>query len=386
MQFDDFVFDEGIALEGPIYSLDALLEAVADPVDYSVDAVFGSLGQKVYSLSTILNNDHATASYNIDAVLVLDRHDPKFRESIINAIYVSCARACEDLSTAISEMGLRMQLSYASGSDLDLYWSRVLSLRRRYLELDEDFRIRLLARTTLMKSSGTADELKTLVDTILGMTNAATFRTYWPAEIRVDWNSITAMKAAESKYDKIAEALNEAVASGVSWSTSFPYKEYLIDCAIAGIYKTSYEIDTAISKEKSSIYRLVVDLLNTGSKLLNVDANLETRRSHSQTLDTKLIKVEDVDYSVDGFCEGVTSWSYTNDVQLISMKNKTLNLDSVMTKDFGKIYDVDSSLEREKRGFYLVTCVLDQGTNPIVPRDPRAMFFLPANSQYLVVV
>jgi hypothetical protein len=51
----------------------------------------------------------------------------------------------------------------------------------------------------------------------------------WPAEVRVNWNSINAMKAAESNYAVIKEALDGMLAAGVSWSTAFPYKEYNLD-------------------------------------------------------------------------------------------------------------------------------------------------------------
>lgn len=360
MQFDEFIYDEGIIFDGPYYSLDALIEAIADPVEYSVDAVFGSLGQKTYSLTALINNDHATSSYQVDTVLVLDKHSQKFRESIINSIYVSCARACEDLSTAISEMGLRMQLSYASGSDLDLYWSKVLSLRRRFLESDEDYRTRLKARMTLMKSSGTESELLTLINTILGMQNAATLRTYWPAEIRVDWNSFAAMKQAELKYDRIKEALDEAVAAGVTWSTSFPYKEYLLDAALAGTKLIEYSVDTGISKEKETFYRIVVDLLNPGSKIYDVDAGLETRRSKAQLVDTKLLETNYLDYHVGSFIEGSKTKTYDIDLQLWSVRSKLDDLDVIMSKDRELIYDVDAFVARDKRGFYLLMVVIDE--------------------------
>lgn len=360
MHYDDFVFDEGINYDGPFYSLDSILEAILEPVNYDVDVLFGSIRQKSYHVSSLFQNDHAIARYNVDTVLILDKTNPKFRESIINAIYISCARTCEDLYVAISEMGLRLQLSYASGSDLDLYWSKVLSLRRRYLEQDEDYRIRLMARMTLMKSSGTIPELKLLVDTILGIDNAATFRSYWPAELRVDWNSYVSMKAAESKIDKITEALNEAVAAGVTWSTSFPYKEYEVDVAISGYGKTDYSLDTKISHFKSHIYRIVIDLLETGSKDYEIGGFFETLGSKDLIVDSKFVDINSLDILVGSYILGPKIISYDQDVRLVHPKTKDLSEDVILVKEMQLPYNIASFMEKNKLWFYLLTAVIDE--------------------------
>lgn len=359
MHYDEFVFDEDMSYDGPSYTLDTILEAISEPVNYDVDVLFGSIAKKSYHVSALLQNDHAIARYNVDTILILDKTNPKFRESIINAIYISCARTCEDLYIAISEMGLRLQLSYASGSDLNLYWAKVLSLRRRYLESDEDYRTRLMARMTLMKSSGTIPELELLVDTILGISNSATFRNYWPAELRVDWNSYVAMKAAEAKIDKISEALDEAVAAGVTWSTSFPYKEYDVDAAISGYGKIKYSIDTNISNFKSHIYRIVIDLLETGSKDYEISSFFETVNELNLIVDSKFIDINSLDLLVGSYIEGPQIISYEQDVRLVHPKEKDLEEDVILVKEKPLPYNITSFLEKNKMWFYLLTVVVE---------------------------
>jgi len=360
MQFDEGTFDESETPKSSgHYTLDAILELIQNQT-YSVDTIVGNNHETNYFLSVLLNSDKRPFSYLVDALLVLDKSSLKFKESIINAIYISCGKACEDLSLAISEMGLRLQLPYASEDDLDLYWAKVLSLRRRYLETDEDYRSRLKARVALMKSSGTIPELTALLNTILGMQNAATLRSYWPGEIRVDWNSFSAMKAAEANFDRISEALNESVVAGVTWSTSFPYISYLVDTAISGQKSTSYQVDSSVSKEKGTFYNIVVDLFETASKSYDIDSCIEEAHALTQKLDTKILSEKSKTQLIDACLETPHVKEYLLDVRMRQTKNKAEYVDSVITKHVLLPYRVDGLIERSKRGFYLLTVVISE--------------------------
>ncbi len=176
MIFDSGVFDEE-AIEDLLqyYTLDSILEAIAKPASYQIGTNLGNVHAAPYHITTSILRPFA--SYSLDCILIMDKNDPRFVESIINAVLWSYARASEELSQAISMMGLRLQLPYAVPEDLDLYWSRILRLKRRYGESDEDFRERLATRLAIMKSSGTKSECEAILDHILGLPGGSRLET-----------------------------------------------------------------------------------------------------------------------------------------------------------------------------------------------------------------
>ena len=361
MLFDDGVFEDGLLGDTPEhYSVDALLEALDVEKSYSVGAVVGNIIPKPYHITALLQNDSLAHPYSVDAVIVRDRRSPIFQESIINAIYISCGKVCEQLAQDIVDMGSRLQLPFATGDDLDLYWSKMLGLRRRYLESDDDYRSRLAARMIVMKSSGTMSEIRTLIDTVLGMENAAYLTSYWPGELRIDWSSYVAMRMAESKIDQLTESLNEMVMAGITWSTSFPYLEYDIDALVFGVNSLQYSIDYCLEGAKSSIYRISAEVFDVGSVSQQIDAYLETGHTHSQSIDAKVKADKTKSVQYDLYLEGPVDNTYENDLILVSTKEKTDSVDSILTKDFHLPYSVDSKVMRNRRYPYLVSVVISE--------------------------
>jgi len=358
MEFDNDIFDESDLLENPKhYPIDALIETNVERTE-SVDAILGNIGLKPYLVSGTLVNDHAIAQYLLDAVLILDKNGPRFKESIINAILISCGKACERLAQDIANTGNRLKLAHCSGADLDDYWAKMLQLRRRYQETDITYRYRLMARLAVMKSSGTMAEIRAAIDTILGMENAATLTSYWPGELRITWNSYTAIRAAEAKLAALTEALNDMVMAGITWTTSFPYKTYDLDVLLYGPKRNEVQVDTILEKPKEKLYRLVVDFFDVGTKSYELDGYAETTHEKSQSLVAKLVAVPEKPVLVDGFLETVHDKSYDNDVTLVAHKTKNDSVDSVLTKDFRLPYMVDGLFERKRRYPYLVSVVI----------------------------
>ena len=357
------IFDEGTFDQDPIednlryYTLDAILEEIAKPVSYQLDVQFGGTGSHSYLLDAAIYEPKT--SYLIDAVLVQDRNNPKFQETIINAIIWSCGRATETLSETISLMGLRLQLPYATTSDLNLYWSKILNLKRRYNEPDEDFRRRLITRLSIMKSSGTKPECEVILNNILGMVNAVDLKTYWPAEVRVNWNSYRAMKTAEANYAVIKEALDEMLAAGVSWSTSFPYKSYDLDVNLLGKHSNLYNIDAAVSKEKYCTYLLRTDIFDQNSASQDMDAYLETPHFTSQRLDALVRADKSESEFLDANISQDLPASYEMDAVLTQKRIKTEEMDATLmatkTIDY---YRTDMLAEISRKGFYMLTTTL----------------------------
>lgn len=357
MIFDEGSFDSEL-IEDFLqhYTLDTILEEIGKPVSYQLDVLFGDILQKAYLLDT--NIFKPFTIYQLDTILILDRNNPKFQESIINAIVWSCGRATEKLSEAISLMGLRLQLPYATSDDLDLYWSKILGMRRRYSEGTEDFRKRLSTRLAIMKSSGTKPECEAILNSILGMPDAVDLKTYWPAEVRVGWNSFWAMKTAEANLSIISEALDEMLAVGVTWSTAFPYKQYNLDACLSGPHTTSYSIDAGISKEKYCSYLLRTDIFDSGEKSYDLDSCLETQHSLQERLDA-LVRADKSKMELLGanISEPHTK-SYQNDTVLKERRSKTESLDAIVEAHKIDYYHIDMLAETSRRGFYLLSTEL----------------------------
>ena len=354
MIFDGGTFDED-AIEDLIenYRLDAILEEIAKPASYELDAQLGGIGSHSYLLGFDIFKPFA--SYLIDAVLIQDRNNPKFQESIINAIIWSCGRATEKLSEAISLMGLRLLLPYATTDDLDIYWSRILNMKRRYNESDGDFRRRLTVRLSIMKSSGTKPECEAIINNILGMVDSVDLKTYWPAEVRVNWNSINAMKAAESNYAVIKEALDGMLAAGVSWSTAFPYKEYNLDANLIGKHLEPYSIDAKVSKEKSWPYLHRVDLLDQNSASLDLDACVETTHPCQQKMDA-LVRADKAESELLGVFISLTKPSgYDVDAVLKQKRSKNQEMDARVAALKSGYYRIDMLAEISHKGFYVLS-------------------------------
>lgn len=361
MQFGEGVFDEGLLGDTPAYySVDAILEAFGVEKTYEVGAIVGNLSSKPYQVTALIQNESLAKPYRVDAIVVRDRRSSIFQESIINAIYISCGRVCEQLAQDIADMGSRLQLPFASGDDLDLYWSKMLSLRRRYQESDDDFRARLSARMIVMKSSGTLSEIRTLIDTVLGMENAASLRSYWPGELRIDWRSYTAMKLAEANFAQLTESLNEMVMAGIAWSTSFPYFEYQIDAMISGDKSSQYSLDYYLERSKSAIYRISAEIFDVHTTEYSLGAYLDSVSGTSQLVDAKVKADKPKEVRYDVYLEGPVDTSYQTDATLVAEKTEPDRVDTILTKDFHLPYSVDSKVMRNRRYPYLLSVVISE--------------------------
>jgi hypothetical protein len=359
MIFDEGIFDQDL-IEDFLqhYTVDAIIEAVNQPVSYSVDTYCGDNHSFAYLIDSVIHQSHASLSYLLDVILAMEKNDPRFQESIINAIIHSYSRAVEELRQAIATMGLRLQLPYATPGDLDDYWAKMLGLRRRYGEPDEDFRSRLITRLAIMKSSGTKAECETILDSILGMQGAVDLKTYWPAEVRVNWTSFQAMIQAEERYDAVKAALDTMLAAGVSWSTSFPYKKYSVDALLEGRHTTSYSVDHYASKQKSALYLVRTDIFEAGSASEDVDACLETMHLVTERLDALVHAWRTKDTQVDANIEEPHDESYSVDSILKKNKTKSYDIDRISEKDQLKTYRLDGMAEGGRRSSYLVTVAI----------------------------
>ena len=357
MLFDTGAFDEDLIEDYLFhYTLDTIIEELNKPKSYQLDAFFGNIIQKPYLFDAIIRKPYSI--YLMDAVLVMDRQDPRFLESIINAILISHGRVLEELSSAIALMGLRLQLPYATGGDMDLYWAKVIALKRRYQESDEDYRRRLLTRLSIMKSSGTKAECERILNTQLGMRDAVDLQTYWPGLVRVAWTSYTAMRQAEANQDLIVETLESMLAAGISYSMSFPYKLYTLDVNIIGKHREPYSIDGMVTIDKRFYYTLRADIFGQGSANDEIDVNLEISHQAIARYDTHIWARPSEADELDVNIEHPVTKPYSLDGLLKAKVAVDDYLDAIAEKNTPKPYHLDGMLEKSRRGFYQLTTEL----------------------------
>lgn len=357
MIFDSGIFDQDL-IEDYLthFTLDAILEEIQKPATFQVDGFFGETHTKSFQVDTHIYQFFK--SFFADTVLVFGRDDPRLQESIINAILWSYGRAVEDLSEAISLMGLRLQLPYAASGDLDLYWATMLGLKRRYNESNEDFRTRLSTRLAIMKSSGTKPESEAILNHALGMRDAVDLQPYWPGDVRVVWKSYAAMRQAQAKYAMVQELLNTMLAAGISWSTAFPYFEQPIDALFSGKHSWPIQVDAGISKEKEALLLVRTEFYNQGEAPQDIDVNLEIPHAAIQRLQSHLIAKNSKSISVEAMIEARIPKDMQADVVLKQTRSKAQLMDAIAEATKQDAYKVDWLSEATRRGFMQVVMEL----------------------------
>jgi len=353
MIFDSGTFDDDLIEDFlPHYTIDTIIQEMNRPASYNLDTTFGSIVRKPYFLDSIIRKPFT--NYSMDAVVVMDKQDPRFVESIINAVLISHGRVLEKLSSAIAMMELRMQLPYATGDDLNQYWSKILALRRRHGESDEDYRSRLIVRLSIMKSSGTRPECEFILNSLLGMNEAVELKSYWPADVQLNWKSYTAMRRGEDRYSLVAETMNQMLAAGVSWSTSFPYKVYDLDTRLIGVHPVEYLIETAVSRPKWGMYLVRTDVFNTGNFMEELDAVIVTDHFTQYLHDVRVSATVQTSAQLAVNVSEPHPASYLIEGVIKQRLSKQYSNDGLLEKTVPRIYRTDGMVERPRRGFYMM--------------------------------
>lgn len=228
---------------------------------YGEDLLLKFVGEKTYSMSARIGLE--TPSYQMDAIIVLDQSDPRLSSSFVNTFFWTYADQYRRIDEDIQLMVCRLKLDYANTEDLDDHWGQILGVRRRSGESDETYRARLNIHIRIITSSGTPSNIKTVIDRIVGITGATVVESFYPATVRLSWSGMDIPKIAQTKSALITEAMDRAVASGISWSVSYPYAEYYMDGQFMGTELITYDMDTAISGRHGYMYHMTVGLWET---------------------------------------------------------------------------------------------------------------------------
>jgi hypothetical protein len=347
--FDEGIFDESFIEDregNGSYTLDLILDIVSAPVTHEVDLCIDTT--KSASFLVGMSGYGLSRTFAVDLILALERSNPLFSETIINAIVWSYGQEVEALVDAISTMGLRLQLPYATTEDMDQYWSKILRLRRRYGELDSSFRDRLMTRLSIMKSSGTKSECEAVLNHILGQRDAVDLKTYWPGEVDVTWKTPTAMKLAESKYPELSEALDSMIAAGVSWSTRFPYKDFWVDSCLSGSHSHDLNADIGILGKKYTAVMARMELFDQGSMSMDADMCIDTLKWVTRTIDMRLVTRNRKQLLIDISNEIGMAINQLTDIIIRKRATKPQSIDVLCMKARRGYYRVDHISEKTR--------------------------------------
>jgi len=359
MIFDEGIFDESFIEGFPgngSYTLDIILEAAAVPVTHDIDLVMDTT--RSVSLWVGMSGYSISRSLSVDTILTLARDNPKFSESIINALIWSYGQEVEAFVDAISTMGLRLALPDATTEDMDQHWAKILALKRRYDESDSSFRSRLSTRLSIMKSSGTKPECEAVINHILGYKDAADIKTFGPGEIEVFWKNPIAMKLAESKYPELSEALDNMVAAGITWSTRFPYKDSWADICLAGDHTADMTTDINVIGTKQCQFMAKIDMFDAGSTIGEVDICTETSHPKLQPVDMHLISKNRKQLLLDIANEASQVIDQLSDIIVEKLTAKSQSIDVLCMKAQHGYFSVDHISEKPKYKTLLVAMEL----------------------------
>jgi hypothetical protein len=186
--------------------------------------------------------------------VVLDSNDPRLSDSYVDALLWGFANEWNKASASIQLLDIRMKLDFATSEDLDNLWGILLGIGRRSGESDALYRTRLNTYIRIITSSGTKANCEAVLDRITGLQGSSNLKSYYPATVVLNWTSPSAVEAAIPVQALVTEAMDQMLAAGISWSTSYPRATYSMDLAKAYLEIATYDIGGATTKQRGRIY------------------------------------------------------------------------------------------------------------------------------------
>lgn len=184
--------------------------------------------------------------FYLSTTLVLDEEDLQKYATVIDATKWAWAEQAEIFLINIELAHLRWNLETAEGEILDEIWGRLMQLPRKFGEVDGDFKIRIRTRIAILTGSGTKSACESIIDRILNVRNSCHIDTYYPAEMRIEWNGYHNMRRAHENFAILSKLLDQMVPAGVTWTTSFPWEEFLLDSTTVGTIREQFDIKGAL--------------------------------------------------------------------------------------------------------------------------------------------
>jgi hypothetical protein len=350
-------FDEVVAkIRYASYSSSVTVWDENPAVRYHMDGKLKAKVAQTYKMSARIGVP--SPYYDMDVVLVLDKDDPRYLGSFASAFFWTYADQYRKIDAAIQSMVSRLKLDFATSDDLDDYWGQVLGVRRRYNEADEDYRTRLATHIRVITSSGTSTNIRAVVDRITGIAGGSVLEPFYPATLRLSWTSPDIAKVAETQDALISAAMDRAVASGISWSTAYPYMEYSMDAMAEAPQYAGYLMDAAVAKRRGYNYYMTTGLWNDGSSGYDEDVALAVDRSATYRMKEIAIASVTAAYRMAVRSGTLSTASYDINTRLLTFHMVSYDIDTLLGKPYTATYSENALVHGWARGHYRMSAII----------------------------
>lgn len=282
---------------------------------------------------------------------------------VIDTIVKTFADELNYLQQTVAAMEWANRLPSATGSELDDKWGTIYEIPRWTGETDDAYRKRLSTYTLIHTSSGTKANAESVLDTIVEEDGVSSVEPVWPASVRVNFDTDTAMRMATTYHDLIEYTLSHIIAAGISWTLYLPYIDYEMGAKFGGQTEIDYDTDLLVKLlDKETVYWLRPRLVSWKTETWNHDVMLlleDLERAWAETMVLKTIL--DHKLNNDVLVQDTFSTSWNMSIRSLQAFSRTFLLGArVMSYDLDEAWSMDARTKRIIRRTYqaLTTLIL----------------------------
>ena len=319
-----------------------------------------------WSMAVSLLFSHVTWDSNLRLIRPVTANPP-----VIDTIVKAWADEFNYLHQLITSMEWANKLASATGTELDDKWGSIFEIPRWTGETDDAYRKRLQTYTMIHTSSGTKSNAEAVLDTIVEEAGASSIETCWPATVRVNFSTDSALRMATTYQSLIEYTLGQLIASGISWTMYLPYIDYSMGATFSGQTFIEYELDLLAKQEdKDFSYWLRPRLVNRLIEGWDMDALIslvDLERSWEERVALKTVL--DYWFGMDALVQDTLSTSWTMGNRALRAYTKTFYLGArVMSYDLERSVVMDILAKRVLRRTYraLTTLILQLTASAIM--------------------
>ncbi|MDD3040733.1 hypothetical protein [Bacteroides sp.] len=261
-------------------SYDILLKKLLTTSYNGLLAIARSDLSKNYQINTSLLKTLASADFDI--ILRPSRDSLIPSTSVIDAIVKSYAEILDAVWRQMETMTNALKLDYAWDEELDNAWGKIYDLPRISDEDDTSYRDRLKTRTNILNSSGTKANCESIIDNVIGE-ESTNVDPSWPANVKITFDTITAMRTAREKQNTLAILIPQMLAAGVSYDLMLPFIDLYFDIVMNGPIWLPYNNYLAIRhRNKDTTYEC--DLIEIFQNVCSTSDDITLQKYFQKTL------------------------------------------------------------------------------------------------------
>ena len=282
---------------------------------------------------------------------------------VIDTIVKTFADELNYLQQTVAAMEWANRLPSATGSELDDKWGTIYEIPRWTGETDDAYKKRLSTYTLIHTSSGTKANAEAVLDSLVEEDGVSSVEPVWPASVRVNFATDTAMRMATTYHDLIEYTLSHIIAAGISWTLYLPYLDYEMGAKFGGQTEIDYDTDLLVKLlDKEIVYWLRPRFVSWKTETWNHDLMLllsDLERAWAETMVLKTI----LDHKLynDVLVQDTFSTSWNMSIRSLRAFSRTFSLGArVMSYDLDEAWSMDARTKRIIRRTYqaLTTLIL----------------------------